>query len=133
MNNINESHSALILHEVFIENLLFERKDYTIKRVDIDNTKINFKRSIDDMGNNKYKVKLSINMISENEFDIETCICGIFEFEGDKDFGSKLLSHNSVAILFPYLRSQITILTSQPGFEPIVLPVININRLLDEK
>ena len=85
------------------------------------------------MGNNIYKVKLSINMMSENEFDIETCINGIFEFDGDKEFGSKLLSHNTVAILFPYLRSQITILTSQPGFEPIVLPVININRLIDEK
>lgn len=132
MSNINESQSTLILHEVFIEKLLFERRDYAIKKVDIDNTKINFKRSIDDIGNNKYKVYLSINMSSENGFDIETCISGIFEFEGDKDFGNKLLSHNTVAILFPYLRSQITLLTSQPGFEPVILPVININRLLDE-
>ena len=133
MSNINESQSALILHEVFIEKLLFERKDFAIKKVDIDNSKINFKRSIDDMENNNYKVNLSINLSSENEFVIEICISGIFEFEGNKEFGDKLLSHNTVAILFPYLRSQITLLTSQPGFEPIVLPVIKINRLLDEK
>lgn len=133
MSNINESKSELTLHDVFIEKLLFERKDYSIKRVDVDHAKINFKRSIDDMDDNKYKVNLSINITSKNEFEIETCISGIFEFEGDKNFGNKLLSHNTVAILFPYLRSQITLLTSQPGFEPIVLPVININRLLDEK
>lgn len=133
MNNINESQSALILHDIFIEKLLFDRKDYMIKKVDIDNTQINFRRSIDDLGSNKFKITLCINIVSEKEFDIETCICGIFEFEGDKDFGSKLLSHNTVAIMFPYLRSQLTLLTSQPGFEPIVLPVININRLLDEK
>lgn len=133
MSDINESKSALILHDIFIEKLLFERKNFDIRKVDLEKTKIDFKRSINNMEDNEYKVNLSINFESENEFYIETSISGIFEFNTDKNFGNKILSHNTVAILFPYLRSQITLLTSQPGFEPIVLPVININRLLDEK
>ena len=38
-----------------------------------------------------------------------------------------------MAILLPYLRAQITIMTSQPDVEPVVLPAININALLKNK
>ena len=39
---------------------------------------------------------------------------------------------NTVAILFPYVRSAFTLLTAQPGMEPVVLPALNINALIDE-
>ena len=34
--------------------------------------------------------------------------------------------------MFPYLRSEVTLLTSQPGMVPIVLPPLNINNLMDK-
>lgn len=41
---------------------------------------------------------------------------------------------NTVATLFPYIISQLTLLISQPGFESVILPVMNINALFaDEK
>ena len=40
-----------------------------------------------------------------------------------------LFKENGVAILFPYLRSELTLLTTQPGFQPIVLPAVNIAKM----
>lgn len=36
-----------------------------------------------------------------------------------------------MAIMFPYIRSQISLLTTQPGLHPGQLPPMNINALLD--
>ena len=36
---------------------------------------------------------------------------------------------NTVAIKFSFIRSQVTLLTSQPGMTPIVLPAINTQKL----
>ena len=41
----------------------------------------------------------------------------------------RLIKENGVAILFPYLRSELTLLTTQPGFQPIVLPAVNIAKM----
>ena len=43
-----------------------------------------------------------------------------------------LYQKNSVAILMPYLRSEISLLTAQPETETVVLPVFNINRMMDD-
>jgi preprotein translocase subunit SecB len=133
MSKINDdSHSALKLREIFVDKQLFERKDDTVKKVYTD-TEINFKRVINDMEDNKFKVSLSINLSFENKYIIEVCLSGIFQMEEEVKFKNKILLNNTVAILFPYLRSQLSLLTSQPGFEPVILPAININRLLDEQ
>lgn len=55
--------------------------------------------------------------------------CSIDESLENKDV---LLNSNAVAILFAYVRSQLTLLTAQPGTEPIVLPVMNIAKMLEE-
>lgn len=41
----------------------------------------------------------------------------------------RLIKENGVAILFPYLRSELTLLTTQPGFHPIVLLAVNIAKM----
>ena len=43
-----------------------------------------------------------------------------------------LIQKNAVAIMMPYVRSQLTLLTSQPGVDPIVMPPLNINAMLDD-
>lgn len=36
------------------------------------------------------------------------------------------------AILMPYLRSEVSLLTAQPETDCVVLPVFNINKMLEE-
>ena len=44
-----------------------------------------------------------------------------------------LLRQNAVAILFAYVRSELTLITSQPDTDPIVLPVVNIAAMMKDK
>lgn len=44
-----------------------------------------------------------------------------------------MLEINGTAILFPYLRSFITTLTSNAGIPPLVLPTLNIQKIIEEK
>lgn len=47
----------------------------------------------------------------------------------DIDLCQSILCQNPVAIMFPYLRSEIVLLTSQPGLLPIQLPIIDVTTL----
>lgn len=42
-----------------------------------------------------------------------------------------LLNYNTVAMMMPYVRSQISLLTSQPGLTPLVLPAFDIYKLVN--
>ena len=52
------------------------------------------------------------------------------EMEPDEDSAKRLLEMNSVAILFPYLRSMITNITASSGVPPVILPPINVYKLM---
>ena len=46
---------------------------------------------------------------------------------------NSLVVKNSVAIMMPYLRSQVSLVTAQPEVECVVLPAFNINKMLDNE
>ena len=58
---------------------------------------------------------------------------GLFRVEKvDKETYDQLIKSNTVAIMFPYIRSQVSLLTTQPGIQPIMIPTMNINALIEE-
>ena len=57
---------------------------------------------------------------------------GYFSIAEDNPQKDVLLQKNAIAIIFPYARSQMTLLTSQPETIPAVVPVVNINQLVDQ-
>ena len=44
-----------------------------------------------------------------------------------------ILERNAIAILFPYIRSYISTITTQPGMAPILLPAMNIVAMLNDQ
>ena len=44
-----------------------------------------------------------------------------------------ILEKNTIAIMFPYIRSYISIITTQPGMNPIVLPAMNIVAMINDQ
>ena len=49
-----------------------------------------------------------------------------FLFEADSYEREKtIIEKNTIAIMFPFVRSQVSLLTTQPNMVPIVLPPIN--------
>lgn len=83
-----------------------------------------------------YKVTLIFKCEKENEYNFEIDLTGFFTFNSketlDEDTKNTLISKNSVAILMPYMRSQISLLTAQPEVDCVVLPPFNINNFVDK-
>ena len=115
-----------------------------IKDFDIDNSDIAFdvKGTIDRENNIFYLflgfvLKNNENEEELNEDNVHFIVESIGEFEFDSDISAEDLSKyfltNSTAIMFPYIRSYITTLTSNSGFgKPIILPTMNLTSLRDK-
>lgn len=83
-----------------------------------------------------YKVTLVFRGNKPDEYMLEIILTGYFVLENTKgltqEMKKALVTKNTVAILMPYLRSEVSILTAQPGVECVVLPAFNINRVMGE-
>lgn len=83
----------------------------------------------------KVNVIQGIRMEASDEFpyELEIVIKGNFELKNCSNDDDKLnfVIVNASAILFPYLRSTVTLLTSQLDYEKIILPVMNFHNVID--
>lgn len=121
-----EKYSVNEVH--FIKNCDFQLTD---SKIDLDwrikkNTEIN---------DNKMKITLDMiifNNSKENNypFEIKVSITGYFYVEGEKP---KSLEKNAIAILYPYIRSLISTYTSNSNTITLTLPIINVNKLIEEQ
>lgn len=84
-----------------------------------------------------YRVRLIAEGKKEDEYEFEIGLIGIFSFDSDSSIDEKtrgdLISKNAISILMPFLRSEITLLTSQPGMSSIVLPPFDITRMFEQQ
>ena len=89
---------------------------------------------------NKNIIRVQVSTkITDNEEKLELNLDTVAFFkldnQGEKiseQTAEQILKKNTVAIMFPFIRSQVSILTTQPGMIPIVMPPININALVDD-
>lgn len=132
MKSIADSKSILVLEKILVEKLYFERLSDAVHRVE-STDKISFYHNLNKMEDQLFRVRLGVILNEDEKYRIEVEISGLFRLSEDSVLGKKILENNTVAILFPYLRSQLTLLSSQPDFEPIILPALNINALLNEE
>lgn len=130
-NILQKSESALVAKKIYIEDMNFQRT--TVVSGTVRLTKSSIGKNIETIDENDYKCSLAFKMSDdEDSISLEIVVSGIFEFKADlePDLKEVIITKNTMAILFPYLRSQVTLLTAQPDIEPVVLPPININALL---
>ena len=84
-----------------------------------------------------YKVNLKMIGDKPKEYNLVVSLTGFFSFspndETTEEFQEDLISKNAVAIMMPYLRSQISLITAQPEVDCVVLPPFNINNMIDDK
>lgn len=76
------------------------------------------------------KVSVGVTGDKADEYHFEIVASGYFSYEGD--VGDDIIRQNAVAIVMPYVRSEVSILTAQPGIDPVVLPPFNIIEMLGE-
>lgn len=129
MGNFN---SSLTLQKMVFDRIEFDRKGFK-------NTKeLKFELQVQiGLGEDStYKVTLVLNGTKQDEYNIVISLSGFFKIEGQEELEDKmvqdLINKNAVAILMPYLRSELTLLTAQPDTDSVVLPPFNINKMLEK-
>ena len=128
MKGIENKKSSLQLEKIIVEDLSFKRINNEKSKID-NNSEISFSKQLNQIDESFYKVTVGVHINSNDVCNIKVTMAGFFRVEVDSAIGKSLLLTNTVAILFPYIRSQLTLLTSQPGFDSVILPVMNINAL----
>ena len=121
MNIDKNEKSILRLEKVVVEDISFKRFNTEATKIEKD-AEVSFSKQLNQM-------EKSFGINSNSVCNMNITMSGFFRLEEDSTLGKRLLQTNAVAILFPYVRSQLTLLTSQPGFDPVILPVMNINAL----
>ncbi len=83
------------------------------------------------------QIKVTISGSKENPipFQLSLIVGGLFHCPGYKNSeeGRFVITNNTTAILFPYLRQAVTQITSLSGLPPYVLPIVNTSLIFDQK
>jgi preprotein translocase subunit SecB len=119
---------ALTLERLVFDKIEFHRNGFKSKGKFEANiqTSISVKADADRV----YQVTLQLKGNKEREYSIEITLTGYFIVESAlAERSTTLLSQNAVAILMPYLRSEVTLLTSQPETETVVLPIFDVRKM----
>ncbi len=122
--------SALKMERLVFDKIHFDRKGFMQENSEL---KMDMNVQIGNVSNSETSiVSLTINGNKENEYSFCVTVSGFFTVDNntliEKDV---LLKQNAVAILMPYIRSQISLLTAQPGMECVVLPPFNITNIIN--
>ena len=126
MDIIKSSESVLKLKRIYFNELNFSREDVEKSNIDVEVEK---NQSTD----NEYEITLNLSIAnSEEKYTVNVSIVGVLEFSENADEVTKniIIEKNTISILFPYVRSQVTLLTSQPDIKPMIIPPLNINNLI---
>lgn len=120
--------SILKLNGIHFNELSFKRRDSTDSVID----DCELTRKIVDIDVDNFTVELNFKL-STSIFEMSISLEGKFNIIcEDALMKERLKKNNTISILFPYIRSEVTLLTSQPEMTPVIIPPININKLIDE-
>lgn len=131
MSNFN---SSLTLQKMVFDKIEFVRKGFK----NTEELKFELQVQIGLGEKDRYKVTLVLNGEKQDEYNIIISLSGFFKVEEQQgELENKkvqdLINKNAVAILMPYLRSELTLLTAQPDTDSVILPPFNINKMLEKK
>lgn len=133
-----------------MDNDVLKMNHYSVEKIDFHlnkgfvpkpNTRISlnpdFRRNIRRIDENKALVELTV-LIQDKDvplpFYLEVTIGGLFTLDGWESTEDKknLMKNQTIAILFPLVRSLVTIVTANSNFPPLMLPVIDVAALFEE-
>lgn len=127
--NMTPVQSVLKMETVVFDDLSFHREGF--ENPD-EQTGLSVSKQVQKMSDGHYRVTVRAIAERKNEYTASVQISGFCSLDETLENKDILLNSNAVSILFAYVRAQLTLLTAQPGMTPIVLPVMNIARMIEE-
>lgn len=130
MKVVNDYPSVVTMERIYFDKLEFQREDVILS----DELNVSFNKSIEKLLEEppKYRVTLqcTIEERSHKSLRIFVSMVGIFECVSENPaLLDTLVNENTVAIMFPFLRTQVSLISTQPDMPPVILPAMNINSL----
>lgn len=120
--------SPLVLEKIEITESTFRKKDVSLDELELG---VQVRHTIENIGEDGYEIILNVTVSDERE-NIYVNVKGKAMFRTQQK-NMDMLEKNMIAIMFPYIRSYISIITTQPGMPPIVLPAMNINAMINDQ
>lgn len=118
-----------------IKNLSFKMNDKAMRVSKRNSFNLSIGHSFPEDSVNEFGIGFIIS-IKDEEFRISLEMLFIFQVDQviDEQFKqSDFIKVNAPAIAFPYVRSYISNLTLQSGFNPIILPSVNFVKLSESR
>lgn len=119
---------ALKLNALVFDEIVFKRLEMHSENELEVTFSISIGTNIAKSDEKKVSVRISGEKRDEYTFEIQASV--FFSYEGNAS--DTIIQQNAVAIVMPYIRSEVSILTAQPGVEPVVLPPFNIVEMMKE-
>ena len=128
MNIKTDYESPLVLKNIIITEGHFKRNEDSLENLEL---KVGVSHDVERLSEREYKITLELN-VADPEEKLSVFVKGMAIFETQQE-NQMLIERNTLAIMFPYFRSYVSTLTTQPGMTPIVLPAMNIMTMLAQK
>lgn len=137
MSNEKGIKSSLIFQDYIVDYVEFKTNDQFIEQsIDVDfkvDRTIEYDSKDDGIVYVSLHIKVFDNPVENNyPFSLKLILTGTFEIqEDDEEKREYFAKYNAVAILFPYARSLITNYTANANLPPLILPPINVLKLIE--
>ena len=126
--------SILKFNQYIVDEINFKNNNSFIKKDEKISIVFNIDKDIKKNDNNM-EVKLITTIFKDAEknnypFEMNVVLTGYFTIENnEKDIN---FEPNAIAILFPYIRAVVSTYTASANVPPLILPAINVNKLIDD-
>lgn len=129
--------SALQFMGYEVNQIVYRKTNHAIEADEI-RISPQFKKSVQELGANLYDVSLGILIQGSEEqplpFEIGVELTGhFFLVDEEEPLRTQVINQNTVAILFPFLRSTVASVSMAANVSPVILPIINLAGAFEEK
>lgn len=123
--NIEELKSDLKMDNFYFSEITMKRNKVVLS----GKYSIDLEKKIRKIGEHEYDAQLILT-IEKEDFYLIMKANALFFYEGINFAREEMvIQNNTVAMMFPFIKSQVVLMTSQPGMAPILLPPINTAKL----
>lgn len=126
----NSISSVLKVKHIVFDELTFKRLGF--QSTEEKEAQLGIGKHVEKIDEGRYRVFLSVKAVREEEYEATVSISGYCEIAEDAPNKDRILNENAIAILFPYVRAELTLLTAQPETEPLMIPAVNINAMIKQ-
>lgn len=117
-----ENNCILKLNHLLFDEITFNRVNFKSK----NDLQVEFGFSFNKRENGEFVSSIRIIGTKKDEYNFVVRASGYFQISEAVEDSDILIQQNAIAIVFPYIRSQISLLTAQPEVDPVILPPMNI-------